>query len=107
MINYSDSSNGWLCSTGMIDCRTMPGTYKIRHKSPKFDFVLGGYAYWASFFSGNAIHSWLYHFPGREALFPDKQQQGVPQSHGCVRISRENSKWVYDHVPLGTTVIVY
>ena len=108
MVNYSSSSNGWRCSTGMIDCRTMPGTYSIRRKATWFEFEKGGYAYWASFFSGNAIHSWLYHHPaGGEALFPDQQLQGVPQSHGCVRIDTGNARWVYDNVPTGTTVIVY
>ncbi len=97
----------WQCSTGMIDCRTMPGTYRIGRKSPKFDFVLGGYAYYASFFSGNAIHSWLYHFPGHEALYPDRQLSRIPQSHGCVRIATANARWIYSNVPVGTTVVVY
>ena len=32
---------------------------------------------------------------------------GINASHGCVRLSIENAKWIYDTIPSGTKVIVY
>lgn len=32
---------------------------------------------------------------------------GVSRSHGCVRLTAENSKWIYDNCALGTTVMIY
>lgn len=29
---------------------------------------------------------------------------GSPLSHGCARMRASDAKWIYDHVPLGTTV---
>lgn len=32
---------------------------------------------------------------------------GVNASHGCVRLSEENAKWIYEHIQPGTTCIIY
>ena len=32
---------------------------------------------------------------------------GINASHGCVRLSIENAKWIYNTIPSGTKVIVY
>lgn len=34
---------------------------------------------------------------------------GIPsfQSYGCTRLSTENAKWIYDNVPIETTVVVF
>ena len=32
---------------------------------------------------------------------------GVSRSLGCVRLTCENSKWVYDNCPIGTSVVIY
>jgi len=31
---------------------------------------------------------------------------GKPASHGCVRMTVEDAKWIYDTIPNGTKVIV-
>jgi len=31
---------------------------------------------------------------------------GIPVSHGCIRILPENAKWLFDFIPISTTVIV-
>jgi lipoprotein-anchoring transpeptidase ErfK/SrfK len=32
---------------------------------------------------------------------------GINASHGCVRLSLSDAKWIYDNIPSGTTVVVY
>ena len=32
---------------------------------------------------------------------------GVPASHGCIRLSVEDSKWLYDNVKNGSKIIIY
>lgn len=32
---------------------------------------------------------------------------GVHITHGCVRLSMGNSKWVYDNIPYRTKVVTY
>ena len=62
------------------------------------------YADYASYFSGNAIHSWVYTNDG------NRYNDGVlgrPASHGCIRLGNKEVKYVYDRIPLGTTVIIY
>ncbi|MCD8121951.1 MAG: L,D-transpeptidase family protein [Clostridiales bacterium] len=32
---------------------------------------------------------------------------GIARSAGCIRLASGDAKWVYDHCPLGTTIVVY
>ena len=32
---------------------------------------------------------------------------GMQLSHGCVRLSIEKAKWIYDNIPTGTKVVVF
>lgn len=99
----------WLCATGMAATPTPPGRYTIHRKAPFFKFDEDCYANDASFFSGNAIHSWLFTFY-TQAHYNDGERPGkpgAPASHGCVRLDDQNAKWVYDNIPIGTTCIIY
>ena len=31
---------------------------------------------------------------------------GVPASHGCIRLCVRDAKWIYEHCPTGTTIII-
>ena len=95
------------CSTGTAATPTPKGQYRLRRKEYMFWFDEDCYAYYASFFSGNAIHSWLL-TPG-DRIYNDGKI-GSPASHGCVRLAgAKNSKaqFIYNNVPIGTTVIIY
>lgn len=35
------------------------------------------------------------------------QKLGHPASHGCIRLSVEDAKWIYEHCPVGVTVEIY
>ncbi|NLH01007.1 MAG: L,D-transpeptidase [Clostridiales bacterium] len=54
--------------------------------------------------TGYAFHSRLY-YPGTTTL--SDASIGYPVSHGCVRMYDADIKYIYDNIPLGTTVVVY
>jgi lipoprotein-anchoring transpeptidase ErfK/SrfK len=37
---------------------------------------------------------------------PDERTIGTASTHGCVRLDAVALQWVYDHVPVGTTVVI-
>jgi len=54
--------------------------------------------------TGYAFHSRLY-YPGGTKL--SDASIGFPVSHGCVRMYDEDVLYIYNNIPLGTTVVVY
>lgn len=61
--------------------------------------------YWYTQFYGDYLfHSVLYSkYNGR--LMDGRV--GMQLSHGCVRLSIEKAKWIYDNIPTGTKVVVF
>lgn len=54
------------------------------------------------------IHSIIYDAPNPYTVWASTYNHlGVARSAGCIRLTSADSKWVYDHCPLGTTVEVY
>ncbi len=94
----------WNCTTGASGSPTCRGTYTIYGKGYSFgddDHT----CYYYNQFNGNyLIHSILY-YPG---TFNVKDVRlGMHLSNGCVRLSLDNAKWVYDNVPYSTRVVTY
>lgn len=83
----------WEVSTGKAASPTPTGfSKKIRKKMRRHS----GIDYWCCFQSMNSIH-------GKRKRYVI----GSPHSHGCVRNYNSNAKWIYKHVPVGTSLIVY
>ena len=94
----------YLCSSGKATTCTPRGTHRLWKKSRIMRFDAYSYADYASYFSGNAIHSWVYTNDGNRS---NDGVLGRPASHGCIRLGNKEVKYVYDRIPLGTTVIIY
>lgn len=54
--------------------------------------------------TGYAFHSRLY-YPNTNKL--KDASMGFPVSHGCVRMMDEGINWIYNNVPVKTTVVIY
>ncbi len=97
---YKISSGNPFISKGM---ETTTGIFTIQSKSPKAiskQFENAELFWWIGFngnigFHGLAGNGYYNHLGTR------------PSSHGCVRISREDGKDLYDRVKIGTPVLVY
>lgn len=68
------------------------GTYTVR---PVVGFYPG---------TGYAFHSRLC-YPGTDTEYDFSS--GYPVSHGCVRMKRNDINWIYNNVPIGSTVVIY
>ncbi len=95
-------------STGLDDTPTEPGTYRIFRKTPSRymqgpipggttdEYDLPGVP-WTMYFTaeGAAIHGAYWH-----------SDFGNQHSHGCVNLTPEESRILYEWAPLGTPVVV-
>ncbi len=92
------------CDTG-ANGATPAGRYTIGVRGTHFS--KNNYTcYYYTAFKGSKylFHSVLYKRGTDEVL---DGRLGESISHGCVRLSIEDAKWIYDNVPRGTRVVIY
>ncbi len=95
------------CSSGKEGSETPTGTFTVSQRGESFfnDKVGEGAYYWVRFYKTYLFHS--VPFDKNGTLEPDEAAKlGEPASHGCIRTSMENSKWIYDNIPEGTKVTI-
>ena len=94
----------WVCTTGARSTPTVKGTFTVKGKGMSFG---KGYTCWyyTQFYGNYLFHSVLY-YPGSKTAIKDGRL-GINASHGCVRLSLYNAKWIYDNIPRGTKVVIY
>lgn len=93
-------------STGMRYTPTVKGSFKIRTRIEKQNmkgnyppyepYFLKDVPYVMFFYQGYAIHGTYWH-----------NKFGSRASHGCVNLSVEDAKWVFDWAQIGTRVEVF
>lgn len=97
-----------LCSTGLNNATPL-GTFIIRDKLPTH--LLNGptYGYYCSHITDDILfHSIPQHDLGRQNLPAYKYNMlGMQASQGCIRLGMGDAYWLYNNVPIGSTVIVY
>lgn len=102
--------NGWtleksfVCSTGKAHNPTPPGLYEVQYMIPYIG-VEKGYRckYALVFFRDYMYHSILFDKSGKY-IKSGQYELGSKASHGCVRLSEKDSQWLYQHVPVKSTV---
>lgn len=108
---YSGYINNWkliktlICSTGIEDKKTPEGSYKIQQRGDWFfseKYNQGG-KYWLQFDGNYLFHSVPYDKDKKNIL---DYTLGTPASHGCIRLSEADSKWLYDNIPAGSKVLI-
>lgn len=94
----------WSCTSGAASTPTVKGSFTVQSKGLAFG---SGYTCWyyTQFYGNYLFHSILYN-PGSKTSVQDGRL-GINASHGCVRLSLANAKWIYDNIPRGTKVIIY
>lgn len=98
-----DLRNFWVCSSGAPSTPTVRGEFTVQAKGYSFG---SGYTcyYYTQFYGNYLFHSVLYR---QNSFTISDGRLGSNLSHGCVRLSIENAKWIYDNIPRGTKVVVY
>ena len=97
----------FICSTGKDGEGTPVGTFTIKDRGQSFfskTYQEGAY-YWTQFDGDFLFHS----VPFDKTKTIDAVEAaklGSKASHGCVRLSIDNAKWIYDNIPKGTKVVI-
>lgn len=97
----------FICSTGLPGSDTPKGTYKIQQRGYSFfsnTYQEGAY-YWTQFSGDFLFHSVPFD-KNKDFIAAEAAKLGTEASHGCVRLSLENAKWIYDNIPKGTKVVI-
>jgi hypothetical protein len=94
------------CSTGSA---TPLGTYSTPIKY-RWKILMGNVwgQYSTRITKGILFHSvWYYKMDETTLSTKQYNKLGTSASHGCVRLTVADAKWIYDNCPLGTTVEIY
>ena len=95
------------CSTGGDN--TPLGVYKTTHKYEFRKLLFDVYGQYATRIVGQILfHSSSYESDRKDTLIADEfNKLGEPVSHGCIRLTVEDAKWIYEYCRLGTIVEIY
>lgn len=108
---YSGKKDNWLlvktcpCSTGISGEETPRGSFTTQEKGDWFfsnKYNQGG-KYWTQIVGDILFHSVPF---DRDKTTVLDYTLSEPASHGCIRLSIADSKWIYNNIPKGSKVII-
>ncbi|MFW2487694.1 L,D-transpeptidase [Clostridium chromiireducens] len=106
---YKGSKNNWnlvhsyVCTIGKPSTPTPKGNYTVGVKGLYFGVNKGYKCWYYTQFKGNYLfHSIIYNLDGSVR----DRRLGMKLSDGCIRLAKENAKWIYDNIPRGTKVVI-
>nr|WP_307990140.1 L,D-transpeptidase [uncultured Niameybacter sp.] len=95
-----------LTSTGLNKTPTPTGEFVVNAYVPAFGMDKGYQCKTALHLFGDYLyHSVLFDVKGKY-IISGLDKLGERASHGCLRLSPEDSKWLYETMPLGTGVMI-
>ena len=99
-----------LCSTGLKATPSDVGDWVLNGRHAKWCYFpkWGSYArYWTRINSSIAFHSVIYNSVSTTNMATKSYKKlGSRASHGCIRLTVADSKWIYDNVGEGTVVSI-
>ena len=115
---YTGSKGNWTrvktykCAIGADATPTRTGTYTISGKGVKNKYTTPDgtqtrYWYWCYYTGTQGVHSGLYYDGGPNDGKDYDTRVGVKSTNGGIRVDYSNARWIYNNVPVNTTVVVY
>lgn len=92
------------CASGANNTPTPQKVCKILYKSNKWNFGAYYVHHISVFDSTRGFHSMLYRYDSYTLY---NTVMGRPASHGCVRVPDEGIYYIWNNVPVDTTVVIY
>lgn len=104
--NYTVPVKSMICSTGWA---TPTGTFKTPSKYRWKILLEDVWGQYSTRITGSILfHSvWYYQQDPSTLSAKEYNRLGTTCSHGCIRITVADAKWIYDNCPIGTTVTIY
>lgn len=105
--NYDKPVKAMICSTG--GDRTPLGIYRTTNKYEMRNLLYNVYGQYATRIVGQILfHSSSNSAATKDSLLAEEfNKLGAPVSHGCIRLTVRDSKWIYDNCKEGTVVEIY
>lgn len=96
-----------ICSTGGMN--TPLGVYTLGKRSEFENLLFQVYGQYATNIVGQILfHSVSYNQPRKDCLIAEEfNSLGEGVSHGCIRLTVGDAKWIYEHCMEGTVVEIY
>lgn len=97
----------FVCSPGSA---TPTGTFKIRDKIRWHELMGPCWGQWCAHITDSILfHSVYYNKKNNNRTLDVKayNKLGTMASHGCVRLTAGDAKWIYDNCKVGTKVVIY
>ncbi|SHH02929.1 L,D-transpeptidase [Tepidibacter thalassicus] len=94
-----------VCTDGKSSTPTVKGNFTINGRAPwlvSYNKKVKA-KYKVRFYENYYFHSILYDSKGEKVI---DSRLGKSISHGCIRLSVENAKWIYDNISDGTGVYI-
>ena len=108
--NYTVVVRQMLCSTGMKATPSDVGDWVLNGRKARWCTFpkWGSYArYWTRINSSIAFHSVIYNRVNNLSMNTKSYKKlGSRASHGCIRLTVADAKWIYDNVGAGTVVSI-
>ena len=103
---YTVPVKAMVCSTGWA---TPLGTYNTKTKYRWKLLLEDVWGQYSTRITGSILfHSvWYYKQDPSTLSATEYNKLGTTCSHGCIRLTVEDAKWIYDNCPIGTTVTIY
>ncbi|MDF2944466.1 MAG: hypothetical protein K0S01_3324 [Herbinix sp.] len=108
--NMKEPVKAMICSVGDKGTETIRGTFQTKEKY-RWKALMGDVwgQYSTRIVGGILFHSVYYYENGNPASLASREfnKLGSAASHGCIRLTVEDAKWIYDNCAIGTTVVIY
>lgn len=111
--DYTDLDRCFLCATGTTTYPSPLGTFTLsgsKSKHCKFPNWGGGEArWWTKITESIAFHSVLYSDSSDDSTLKVSSLTGLGKrgSHGCIRMTVADAKWIYEHAEKGMKVWIH
>ncbi len=109
-LEFTDLHKIFTASTGTAKYPSDVGTWTLNGRRARwatFPTWGGGLAqYWTRINPSIAFHSFLYS-SNRSINMGSVRALGKPASHGCIRLTIQDAKWIYDNIKAGVEVWIH